>query len=796
MNHRANIRGVYRFACLFVVLALAGFARMRVVTIGVDVYPGSSQTEPVPFANHDAARFQKYLGSALDGNAILLNTPAGATLPGVEFSLNAAFTQAEPGDTIYLFISSRGIARAGSDGYLGTADLVASKPESTGVPIQFLRSLIAHSNAAHVTIFADVNRETKDKIANLINLRIADLGAVPKPAVGGILATEPRQISQVDGQLGSPPDQTGYGLFGFYLVNAGAPAKVDVASLFSNVKVVERVTSGKQKPLSFGRNEAMAVPLARTLAGAPPRGRWYGIPLAALSIPGLPLMQVPVAALQLARIQEQLQSDAVPDPDAFAGTVMALSAQMSTDDWEQLRLSAINKLAGGAQRLVDRYGMQDLLPDDPLRVTGQEFQLAAREFRAAQTLVPQQTGYQQFHDMLEVRALLCQGLGGGPQAANALSQADSIAEKWRKSAPAAPGGIPEVGIPEVANATGIQYLEGQAKDYRRAIRQFQNAKAASPRWMYPRHNLALAYIENGDYADAEREYREAIALDSSVPYVYYNLGLLLHRMNRRGEAEAAYRKARDVYDASARDLRVRATQWETAGLSKDAQQARDRALVFEKNKAEVLNAWGALLATARNPEPAIMMYQQALHFNPKLCAAGDNLAQLEQSLAERKSEAPVSAAAINQLTDTLQQCPGYIPSLLKLGRLEVKSGKLDEAGAHFAAVQQQAKANTEALSGLASVAAARKQYSAAEGFLKDAIAIQAGGEGPAGPQPLLAFPDLYVDLAEVYRKSGNSAACHQTYELAIRASTGAVLHLSKRELQKRSNNCRQPGPSN
>jgi Flp pilus assembly protein TadD len=95
---------------------------------------------------------------------------------------------------------------------------------------------------------------------------------------------------------------------------------------------------------------------------------------------------------------------------------------------------------------------------------------------------------------------------------------------------------------------------------------------------------ALFQIENGDYAAAEREYREAIALDSSVPYVYDNLALLLHCLSRRGEAEAAYGKARDVYDASAQALWVRATQWDTAGLSKDAQQARDRALVSKRTR--------------------------------------------------------------------------------------------------------------------------------------------------------------------------------------------------------------------
>ena len=116
-------------------------------------------------------------------------------------------------------------------------------------------------------------------------------------------------------------------------------------------------------------------------------------------------------------------------------------------------------------------------------------------------------------------------------------------------------------IPEVHNALGIQYLESTPKDYGKAIDEFQDAKKRSPGWMYPRHNLALAYIERGDFGAAEREYRAAIATDPLQPYLYYNLGLLLHRMNRLNEAKGLYSKRWTLTTLAIDKLQARAEEW-------------------------------------------------------------------------------------------------------------------------------------------------------------------------------------------------------------------------------------------
>jgi tetratricopeptide (TPR) repeat protein len=732
---------------LLAALACSAEARNRVVVIGVGSYHDAN-TPSLLYADHDASRFEKYLGKKIDPQSVLLNTGKTATLPEIEYNLNAALTQAAAGDTICIFISARGIARAGSDGYIGTTDLVSQKPGSGGLPIKFLRTLIERSDAARVLLFVDVNRPPPDKVSNLINQRVAELGSIPKPAVGGILATEPRQVSFAKDDLGSPPDPRGYGVFGFYLVDANAAAGLNVTAMYNTLlSNVPRETGGKQKPANFGNMQAIATPLLRSMNYPVHRSWNFGIQLAALAFPGLFPMQAQIAISQLGRVQAALGRDTVSNPNELANDVLALKGQMASDDWEQLRQNVVQRFVSPAQEVVDRYGMQDLLPDDPLRVSTSQFADAARAFSAASQLFPERS-FEPFADAMRVRQHLCEALSLGTVDSFRAVAADRTNQAR---------------VPETENVLGIHALE--QKNYPEAIKDFTRAKNESPAWIYPRHNLALAYIESGNSSAAEREYREAIAVNPSEPYLYYNLGLLLHRMNRRKEAGANYKKALSSYTDAIQLLSRRANEWTDEGLPEDAQRARERIRIFERNKAEVLNAWGALLAGIGDSSRARGYYNAALFRNPMFCEARDNLAQLE----------PVPEA-LRLLQMNEQQCPKFHPSFLKAGRLHLRAGDSAAAFADFDTAHQLVPQNLEALEGLASAAAARKDYPQAIRVLKDAIA-------------LAPYPSLYVDLAEAYRQTGDADTCRKNYQLAIENSTRAFYNVSKKELRKRSAAC-------
>jgi tetratricopeptide (TPR) repeat protein len=428
----------------------------------------------------------------------------------------------------------------------------------------------------------------------------------------------------------------------------------------------------------------------------------------------------------------------------------------------------VGKLAGEAQRVVDRYGMQNLLPDDPLRVTPGEFREAAGEFSAALQLLP--SDYSALREELTVRQLLCEALSGPSVALPPLNRAHTS---------------PAI-IPEVHNAIGVYYLESIPKDYDQAIREFREAKKASPGWMYPRHNLALAFIEKGDYTQAEREYREAIATQPLQPYLYYNLGLLLHRMNRRSEAKDAYRRAWDMYGETIGELQRRAADWQSP-LPEDAALTRQRVDIFGVNRAEVLNAWGILLATNREIQGARRKYRDALAINANLCAARDNWAQLEQSSAERKDRNAVSKEALDLLDRnlTLPACAGFHPSLLQRARLRRNNGDLQGARQDFARVHDLVPSNTEALTGMAAVDAVDGKFTSAIQLLNQVVTL----ETTSG-----VYADVYAQMAEVYRRAKEPAACREFYVKAISATPGAVHSISISELRKRSARCNQSAP--
>jgi tetratricopeptide (TPR) repeat protein len=777
---------IYVAAIALVCCPHAGLARDRVAVIGVRDYPADAFTKPVKFADNDAELFGLFaIQKALDPKPVLLTFPAieyqlngsrarsqVADLSTIQGELSRLFGQAEARDTIYLFVSARGMAWPGLEGYLGTVDMVGSKPQSGGLPLRFLRQLIEGSRAGRVIIFADVSRKPGAVFANDINRRVAELGGIPK--VAGVLATQRHQVSE---EKDNP--EPGRGLFSQYLVSSGAAGAMSLSALYSAVRKAldqDPATKGKQTPADFGAPLAKNGLLWRASL-LPEFEEWHPNstkpPVLVAStkwLAGLLAFQAPSANTRSAAVLAELErSGPVPDPKALVDAVKDLRSQLSDDEWQEIQTLAIEKLAGDAQRPVNRYGMQNLLPDDPLRVKPEDFKAAAKGFSAALQLLP--ASFSAMREELTVRKLLCEGLSGKTVAIDPLNQAHAS----------------QAVIPEVHNAIGIYYLESTRKDYDKAIHEFNEAKKASPGWMYPRHNLALALIERGNYAQAEREYRDAIASQPLQPYVYYNLGLLLHRMNRRSEAKVVYQQAWDVYGKAIGELQERVEDWQ-GRLPEDARSACERLDIFKINRAEILNSWGILLASNHDVKGAREKYGLALKVNSDLCPARDNWAKLEQSVAERQDRNSVSKDALDLLDQnlTLMSCPGFYPSLLQRARLRRKQGDLGGAKADFGRVLELVSSSTEALTGLADIQAKNLEFEGAIQSLNKVIAVETQSGG--------VYPAVYVQLAEVYRRAKNSAACLESYGKAITATPGAVSDVSIRELRKQSAKCGQPAP--
>jgi tetratricopeptide (TPR) repeat protein len=153
------------------------------------------------------------------------------------------------------------------------------------------------------------------------------------------------------------------------------------------------------------------------------------------------------------------------------------------------------------------------------------------------------------------------------------------------------------------------------------------------------HNLALSYVETGDYQNAIRAYQKAIELTPEYSYLPYNLGLVYQRLNRSREAEKSYRK--------------------TISIAPDS--------------AEAYNALGTLKAANKKYSEAEQLYRDALQRNAGLLPARHNLAVLLAGQPARRME------AISLLRDNVQRSPQFLASQLSLAETLEASG--DTAGA-------------------------------------------------------------------------------------------------------------------
>src|SRR5207237_8247143 len=133
-------------------------------------------------------------------------------------------------------------------------------------------------------------------------------------------------------------------------------------------------------------------------------------------------------------------------------------------------------------------------PDDPawrsLELTATDYQHAEQAFQEAARLRPGDSS-------LPARASFCSG-----RAAMLAGDTQRAEQKFQEAIDQ------DRSLPEPHNALGVIRLESSRYDD--AVSEFQTARQAAPRWAFPHHNLALAYIEKGDFRAALQEYESAL----------------------------------------------------------------------------------------------------------------------------------------------------------------------------------------------------------------------------------------------------------------------------------------------
>jgi Tfp pilus assembly protein PilF len=746
---------------VFLIFALFGpvyaqEGRSRAVVIGVRRYAKYPPTRPLLYSDNDASHIREFISqkspARFEPRDISVLTDEKASLNAMKIAFRKALLGAANEDYVYLFISARGIALpASGDGYLGNADLIEIKPESTGLAIEWLYEWIRDSRAKRVFLFADVCRDPPSlPFENRINLRLEKLGAISKFA--GIVASEREGVSFEKKDL-PPRTSRGLGVFAYVLIDRLPANGTSLASVFEGVKkMVPTVASpNRQIPKQVGRSvEARTGPLWLARAG-----RAAQLP-ALLASAGFSAGLL--APLQLRAGEELFTPERLANPESLVQEIENQQGKTSSDDWEDLRDRTAAALADNGQRVVAAYGIEDLLPEDPRRQRPEHFRLAARSFAAAVRLLPADPRFESYRRELEGLAEFCTG--------RALAFDTSQLTKARATLESARRKMPKP-IPEIDNAIGITYLEGG--EFAAAAEHFKAAKRASPSWPYPRHNLALAFAEQGNYRAAEREYRDAIRFMPDQPYLRYNLGLLLQKMNRKKQARAEINETITRLGAAAKNYTERSKEWSKI-LPDESALARDRAALMLRARGEAENVLGAIHESLGEFEQAEAAFRRALSAYSELCPARHNLALF----FERHKRGDPRAL----LEENVDRCASFHPSIVLLAQLRLRLGLRDLARQGFERALAVAPQNAESALELARILVADGQPDRAAEILMNSI---------RRTEPV-AHPLLHVELVKLSEAQASPHLC-DTYRGALQALQGTAYDTDRKRIQQKVKQC-------
>ncbi len=717
------------------------------LVVGISAYKNLPPS-PLQFADKDAELFARLLATprtdgrkAADEIRLLTNQQATRAAIETEVERLAKRNAASPrSNTLVLYIASHGaypeteadpVTHKPIEGepYILTYDSQMQDLKTTAYPMQDFRGLIA-AQAAHfgrVLVFVDICH------GNQIGTVTSDLklpAAVQEVfnghagEFGMMLATKTLAFeSELFGK--------GHGAFTYYLVDgwngAAAPdsPKIEFEDLFDYVKKgVRRVTNQAQTPEEQNPDPNLVV-----AAEIDQRERLHLDPAAPLpsavtaafrgvrTQPGKATIALGADEIQSANRAPHSFDDALAagvllpgEPTSASGYLQGGRDSAAPDQLEGMRNRLRVALEDRGQETILRYLEGNQIPQ-----TKDDFLTGGRYFKAALDLAPDSV----FDD---ARMTFCQGRALIFD--HAYGDARVLLERSIRLDP----------IHSYAyNALGVAYLEQIATNrstFDDAVRAFHDAIRFAPYWAYPRHNLALAYEQAGDYAAAESTYLEAIPLGRQYSYLYYNLAMLYQRLNELPRAGRYYVLAKD---AAARNAHVIQTP---AG----------------PRSTELGEAWDALgtVEAARGHwAKAESDYRGALAADPQSLNARHNLALLLSRSAPSKEAEGLWER--NLLAD-----PPHLPSILAYADYLARTGSTDRALDLYGRVAELKLDYGGAHRKIAAIRIQRKEPEKALPELRLALTSSPGN------------PDLLEQIGDLEDQLGNRGAALAAWQEAER----------------------------
>ena len=174
----------------------------------------------------------------------------------------------------------------------------------------------------------------------------------------------------------------------------------------------------------------------------------------------------------------------------------------------------------------------------------------------------------------------------------------------------------------------------EAQDPDESIKLFEAAIEADPKYKEAYNDLAVVYMDQGNYAKAVELLKKALEVDSTYFLPYFNLGICYNRLGQPDEAVRSYKRVIEsnpsYINAYLAVAEVLIAKGDNAGAIEYAAQAVD----LDPSDARGINLWGNALYGQHKYEEAIKKYEEVLELDPKGAYAYYNIANCYADLGK------------------------------------------------------------------------------------------------------------------------------------------------------------------
>jgi superkiller protein 3 len=281
-----------------------------------------------------------------------------------------------------------------------------------------------------------------------------------------------------------------------------------------------------------------------------------------------------------------------------------------------------------------------------------------------------------------------------------------------------------------------------AEDTDEKIAFFTQAIEADPAYKEAYNDLAVVYMERGEWETAIGDLNKAIGVDATYFLPYYNLGICYNQLGRHNESIKAYRACIEHNANYLNAYTALVGVYITTGEYERAIEAARKAGELEPSNPQPPNAWGNALYAQGHYEEAIAKYQEVVELDPEGAYVYYNIANCYGALGKndealsyygkalevdadyalayyRRAELyrttleDPTKAAIDFLT-YVKLAPEDFDGYLGLARTYVALGKTKEAEEAFKAALQLKADEPNALNDLANLYYSQEDYERAE----------------------------------------------------------------------------------